>query len=129
MRCSWKVTTLALALTLLAVGCGHPVQRQLEGRWHGRTVENFDDERVAAATGWARGASLEFAGPTVTVDIPAEDPRSGRYEVVRAHKGNLLLAVDRGDGSRDQLNLKLDDEDSLRWDLGKGRYIVMKRER
>src|SRR6185436_7180619 len=45
----------ALAL-LFTVGCGHPAQRALEGRWFGDTVENFDPTETALATGWARGA-------------------------------------------------------------------------
>src|SRR5688500_6452322 len=45
-------------LLLLASGCGHPVQRQLEGTWHGDSVENFDERDLPRATGWAK--SLRF---------------------------------------------------------------------
>ena len=48
--------------------CGHPVQNKLEGRWVGDSVENFDDGHVAIATGWAKGASFEFSGATITID-------------------------------------------------------------
>ena len=65
----------ALGLVVSASGCGHPLQRTLQGRWMGESVENFDDEMVAAASGWARGTSLEFAGSELTVAIPAEEPR------------------------------------------------------
>jgi hypothetical protein len=61
-----------LPLLVISSGCGHPVQRSLEGRWLGEAVENFQDSQLAAATGWARGLSFEFAGSNVTVAVPAE---------------------------------------------------------
>ena len=70
-------------------GCGHPVQNKLEGRWVGDSVENFDDQHVAVATGWAKGASFEFSGSTLTVAIPAEDPRSASYKIQK----NVLVAA------------------------------------
>jgi hypothetical protein len=126
----WRVQKAAVAGLLLAVvgaGCGHPVQRKLEGRWIGEGVENFDDEAMAPATGWAKGTSLEFAGSTLTVAIPAEEPRSGAYKVVSVNKQDVKLAVARPDGAKDTLALKLDDERSLRWQLGGGRTVLMRR--
>ena len=86
----------------MVTGCGHPAERALEGRWFGDSVENFDASDVALATGWARGASMEFSGSAITVAIPAEDPRKGKYEVESAHDGNLVLAVrdDKGTAER-----------------------------
>jgi hypothetical protein len=127
---TWRVLKPALAGVLLAVvgaGCGHPVQRKLEGRWIGEGVENFDDMATAPATGWAKGTSLEFAGSTLTVAIPAEEPRSGSYKVVSVNKQDVNLAVTRPDGAKDTLKLKLDDERSLRWQLGGGRSVLMRR--
>src|SRR5690242_13087360 len=77
---------LILASGLGILGCNHPVQRTLEGRWMGESVENFDDEVAAAANGWARGTSLEFAGSELTVAIPAEEPRTAHYDVVSVHQ-------------------------------------------
>ena len=120
---------LFAALTFGAVACnGHPVQKKLAGRWHGESVENVDGEVLAAATGWAKGASFEFSGSSLTVAIPAEEPRSGNYEVVRVRKDDVRLAVKRDDGNVDHLELKLDDERNLRWLLGDGRAVVMRRE-
>ncbi len=120
---------LIVALMLGAAGCnGHPVQKKLAGRWHGDSVENVDGEVLAAATGWAKGASFEFAGSSLTVAIPAEEPRSSSYEVVRVRKDDVKLAVKRDDGKVDHLDLKLDDERNLRWLLGDGRAVVMRRE-
>lgn len=127
---TWRVLKPAVAGVLLAVvgaGCGHPVQRKLDGRWIGEGVENFDDSAMAAATGWAKGTSLEFAGSTLTVAIPAEEPRSGSYKVVSVNKQDVNLAVTRPDGAKDTLKLKLDDERSLRWQLTGGRSILMRR--
>src|SRR6187549_3022757 len=91
--------TLPLALVAVAVlsGCGNPVQRKLEGRWLGESVENFDAKDMAAATGWARGLSLEFAGSRLTVAVPAEEPRTGKYKVARVHDNDVELAVTRLD--------------------------------
>src|SRR6185436_11584825 len=73
-------TLLLGAVPTLLAGCGHPAARALEGRWFGDSVENFDPSDVPLATGWARGASFEFHGGSVTVAIPAEDPRKGRFD-------------------------------------------------
>ncbi len=108
--------------------CGHPVQNKLEGRWVGDSVENFDDQHVAIATGWAKGASFEFSGSTLTVAIPAEDPRSAPYKVASVRENAVELAVKRKDGATDKLRLKLDSEHSIRWLLGDERAIVLRRE-
>jgi hypothetical protein len=116
-------------LALGVVGCsGHPVQRRLAGRWLGDRVENVDGEALAAATGWVKGASLEFAGSSITVAIPAEEPRSGEYRVTRVRKDDVRLAVTRRDGKVDPLWLKLDDDRSIRWMIGDSRAIVLRRE-
>jgi len=125
-----RLTSLALVLSglLLLAGCGNPVQRKLEGRWLGESVENFDAKEVAAATGWARGLSLEFAGSRLTVAVPAEEPRTGKYKVASVHENDVQLAVTRTDGAVDTATLKLDDERSLRFMIGDTRAIVLRRE-
>ena len=125
-----RLTSLALVLcgALLLAGCGNPVQRRLEGRWLGESVENFDAKDVAAATGWARGLSLEFAGTRLTVAVPAEEPRTGKYKVASVHENDVQLAVTRLDGAVDTASLKLDDERSLRFMIGDTRAIVLRRE-
>lgn len=121
------VPALALAL-FAATGCGHPAQRALQGRWHGATVENFDEEVAAAATGWAKGTSFEFAGSSLTVAIPAEEPRTGTYTVQEVTDRSMRLAVLDSQGESSELVLLLDDERSLRWVLGDGRSVVMHRQ-
>src|SRR6478735_5961001 len=120
---------LVLGGALLLAGCGNPVQRKLEGRWLGESVENFDAKDVAAATGWARGLSLEFSGARLTVAVPAEEPRTGKYKVASVHENDVELAVTRLDGAVDSASLKLDDERSLRFMIGDTRAIVLRRER
>jgi len=119
---------IAFSGLLLVAGCGNPVQRKLEGRWLGESVENFDAKEVAAATGWARGLSLEFAGSRLTVAVPAEEPRTGKYKVASVRENDVQLAVTRLDGSVDTANLKLDDERSIRFMIGDTRAIVLRRE-
>ena len=119
---------LVLGGALLLAGCGNPVQRKLEGRWLGESVENFDAKDVAAATGWARGLSLEFSGTRLTVAVPAEEPRTGKYKVASVHENDVELAVTRLDGVVDNASLKLDDERSLRFMIGDTRAIVLRRE-
>src|SRR3954462_781139 len=125
-----RLTSLSLILLsgLLLAGCGNPVQRKLEGRWLGESVENFDAKDVAAATGWARGRSLEFSGTRLTVAVPAEEPRTGKYKVASVHENDVELAVTRVDGAVDTASLKLDDERSLRFMIGDPRAIVLRRE-
>ena len=120
--------SLILSGALLLAGCGNPVQRKLEGRWLGESVENFDAKDVAAATGWARGLSLEFSGTRLTVAVPAEEPRTGKYKVASVHENDVELAVTRLDGAVDTASLKLDDERSLRFMIGDTRAIVLRRE-
>jgi len=116
-------------MLVFSVGCGHPVQRSLEGRWLGEAVENFQDSQLAAATGWARGLSFEFAGSNVTVAVPAEEPRAGRYGVSSVHESDVRLAFTAKDGKTSSALFKLDNDHSIRWMLGQGRAVVLRRDR
>lgn len=121
--------TAVLAAMAGAAGCAHPMQRKLEGRWSGDSVENFDRKLVAAATGWVRGMSMEFAGSKMTVVVPTEgSSRSGRYRVERAHDRDLYISVERPDGIRDDVHFKLDSDHLMRWVLDDGRSVVLRRE-
>jgi len=104
------------------------VERKLEGRWVGDSVENFDDDQMAVATGWAKGTSFEFSGSTLTVAIPAEEPRSGEYKVASVRENDVLVNVKRKDGKTDKLRLKLDSDHNIRWILTDERAIVLRRE-
>jgi hypothetical protein len=125
---AWPLVILLPTLAI-STGCGHPVQRSLEGRWLGETVENFQDTQLAAATGWARGLSFEFAGSSVTVAIPAEEARTGRYAVSSVHESDVRLAFTAKDGKTSSALFKLDNDHSMRWMLGQGRAVVLRRDR
>jgi hypothetical protein len=130
MTCSLPLWPLKIVpIFVISTGCGHPVQRSLEGRWLGDTVENFQDTQLAAATGWARGLSFEFAGSNVTVAVPAEEPRSGRYKVNSVHQSDVRLSITGKDGKASTAVFKLDSDHSMRWMLGQGRSVVLRRER
>lgn len=116
---------LSLALTACS---GHPVQRKLEGRWVGQGVENVEDESLAQATGWAKGTSFEFRGNELTVSIPNEEPRKGKYQVLGVHNADVRIAVKDAAGKQYDLKLLIDDEHGLRWQLGQGRTIVLRRD-
>jgi hypothetical protein len=119
-----------LALVVPSAGCwGNPVQRRLSGRWLGVAVENVDEEALPAATGWAKGTSLEFAGSTLTVALPAADPRTGRYQIVSAVDRKIVLRVQGEGGNSQRLALELESDKKARWAVGNGRYVILERER
>jgi hypothetical protein len=120
---------LLLALAATAVGCGHPLERKLGGRWLGDSVENFADGDMARATGWARGMSLEFSGSTITVAIPAEEPRSGRYKIGSVRESDVHLSVSAPNGNKHSMRLRLDTDDAMRWMIDGNRSVVLRRER
>ena len=130
MKAMRRLGLLPLLPTLvISAGCGHPVQRSLEGRWLGEAVENFQDSQLAAATGWARGLSFEFAGSSVTVAVPAEEARTGRYQVSSVHESDVRLAFTSKEGKTTTALFKLDNDHSIRWMLGEGRSVVLRRDR
>lgn len=116
-----------LIVVAAATACGHPVQRRLEGRWIGESVENVNSSFLAAATGWVKGTSFEFAGERITVIIPAEDPRTGTYSVASVHDDRVMLQAKRADGTLDAVDLKLQDEHSLQWLLPSGALIRLRK--
>lgn len=127
----WRALRLALFASLLiaSTGCGHPAERALRGKWLGERVENFDFADVAAATAWARGTSFEFRGERLTVAVPAEEPRTGTYRLAAIQDRTVRLSVLGSTGETNELELIVDDETSLRWVLGDGKTMVMRRDR
>lgn len=118
---------MALAGALLALGCGHPAERALQGQWLGTAVENFDEEAIAPATGWAKGTSFEFSGRRLKVTLPAQPPRVGVYELAAIEERSVVLNVLSSGGENSELELIFDDEDHIRWVLGEGRTMVLQR--
>jgi hypothetical protein len=124
--------TASLALLACApwlAACAKDPRKQLEGRWVGDKVEQFSPAQAARAEGWASGTSFEFKGSKVTVSVPAESPREGSYKVTRATEGALELAFLRPDGSSDTAEFRIEDGERLRWQLGDGRSILLRKSR
>ena len=103
------------------------MQRRLQGRWLGESVESVNSSFLAAATGWAKGTSFEFSGDRLTVIIPAEEPRSGTYTIGTVHDDKVALQARRLDGTLDPVELRMDDEHSLLWILPSGASIRMRK--
>jgi hypothetical protein len=119
---------LKISVILAVQGCAHPAERALAGRWLGESVENFDQDELAEATAWARGTMLEFKSSKITVAIPSEESRTGTYLLSSVVDRNVKLRVLDIDGQEADMEVVVDDEDHLRWLLGDGRSVVMKRE-
>jgi hypothetical protein len=114
-----------LVLGALATACGHPAERALQGQWLGSSVENFDPGTVAAATGWARGTSMEFSGRRLKVTLPAQTPKVGVYELGSIEDRTVRLNVLSSEGETSELELIVDDERTLRWVMGEGRTMLL----
>jgi hypothetical protein len=122
MRFAW----LLLVLFSL-VGCSNTWTRRLEGRWFGDSLVNVDPAQLAQATAWTRGTSFEFSGSKVTITIPTELPRSAVYEVVQATDRDVTIAVVRPDGQRDLARMTLLRPNTLQWDIGDRRAMLLQR--
>ena len=119
-------TALALAITLpAAAGCEKSPKDRLQGRWLGESIENVPTAQLQKATGWVKGTAIEFTGNKVTVTIPAETPRSGTFKVARVEGETVVLSFLREEGVRDEAEMQLVGDHTLRWRLGGGREIVM----
>jgi hypothetical protein len=112
---SWVFRALALSASLSfglhLSGCTHPAERALEGRWVGKSVENFDHEDMAAATGWARGTSFLFEGSHLRVTVPTEVPRSGVYRLTAIENRQVSLMVLDRNGEETELDLVLEKQE------------------
>jgi hypothetical protein len=124
--CKRVKTVLALAITLTAVaGCSKSPRDRLQGRWYGNTVENVPADQVARATGWVKGTAIEFTGNKVTVTVPAETPRSGTFKVAKSEGERVTVAFQRAEGGLDEADFRFVTDQTLRWDIGSGREVVL----
>ncbi|HVY48323.1 MAG TPA: hypothetical protein VHB21_20690 [Minicystis sp.] len=119
------MSTLAVALAALAVGCEKSPRDRLQGRWLGESIDNVPADEVQKATGWVKGTAMEFSGNKVTVTIPAETPRTGSFKVTKAEGDRLVVSFFREEGGRDDAEVQLVGDQALRWHIGQGREIVL----
>ncbi len=118
--------TLALGGLLLgATGCARSPHDRLQGRWLGESIENVPSSETEKATGWVKGAAMEFQGSKVTVTIPAETPRTGTFKVAKVEGDTMRLLFHRPEGGQDEVQMKIVGDQQLRWDIGGGREIVL----
>lgn len=125
---TWYLACWLLCSAWLMTGCGHPAERALQGRWLGVGVENFESDEIAAATGWARGTSLEISGRRLKITVPAQKSRVGVYELSAIEDRTVTLSVLNSQGENSELELIVDDAENLRWLLGDGRTLVLKKD-
>ena len=93
----------------------------------GEQVDNFHPGQAARALGWAKGTALEFKGSRVTVSIPAESPRHGTFKIPEADDQQLRLTFLRPHGAADEATFVFEQDERLRWMLGDGRSIVLRK--
>jgi hypothetical protein len=119
-------TALCLAIVLpAAAGCEKAPKDRLQGRWLGESIENVPGADLQKATGWVKGTAIEFSGNKVVVTIPAETPRSGTFKVARVEGDKVVVSFLREEGGHDEAELSLVGDQTLRWNVGSGREIVM----
>lgn len=123
-----RFSVLPLALVIVSLtGCEETPRDQLKGSWLGERIEHVDPSQAEAANGWVRGARFDFESSRVTVSIPAETPRSGKYEISRLDDKRMTLTFTRPEGGRDVAEFELEGKDRLRWDLGDGRQVYFRK--
>lgn len=118
----------ALLLSGATLACHHPAERALQGRWYGESVENFDSDALAAATGWARGTIIEFEGKRMRVQVPAQPARTGVFELAAIEDRQVRLTVLDSHGDSSEVEFIVDDAESIRWVLEEGRTVVLKKQ-
>ncbi|MBI4954058.1 MAG: hypothetical protein HY908_18690 [Myxococcales bacterium] len=119
----WLAPTLLFAV----IGCKGSPKDRIQGRWIGERVDSFHGAQAGRASGWATGASFEFKGSRVKISIPAESPREGTYQIAKASAEELTVNFLRQNGDVDTATFRFEGDDRLRWNLGDGRSVVLRR--
>lgn len=118
----------ALMFSLVgATACSKGPQDKLQGTWVGSSIENVPPDQEARAGGWVKATSFEFKGSKMTVNVPAESPRTGEFKVASAQGNRLTVHVSRPDGTADEAAFVLADENTLAWDIGNERVVKLRR--
>ncbi len=118
---------LALAIPSLG-GCDTTPKERLEGKWVGERADHFRPDESDRVSGWVAGTSFEFSGSRVTVSIPAESPRHGTFKLAKVSDEEIRVTFMRAHGANDEATFLFEGDDELRWMLGDGRSIVLKKQ-
>jgi hypothetical protein len=121
----WGVYVL-VASCVPASACRGASEPRLEGRWLGQRFESLDGSVSAGRAGWALGASLTFSSSMVSVQVPGEAARQGRYEVLSDEDGELQLSIIGHDGHVDHAELTLETDELLRWHVTSVHTLIMR---
>jgi hypothetical protein len=124
----WALRITVATAASAGTGCTPGVVSDLQGRWLGQGVEQMPEEQTASATGWVRGMSFELAGDNLTVAIPSEAPRTAPFKVESVNDREVRLAVQRDDGKTDYVELTVEDAHTMRWHIGSGMSLVLRKE-
>jgi len=116
---------IAVALPV-AAGCASGPKDRLQGKWVGDAVDQFQPDQSIRAQGWASGTTFEFRGARVTITIPAESPREGTFQVAAHNGDDLTVTFLRDQGVTDSAAFRFEG-DRLRWLLGDGRSVLLKK--
>jgi hypothetical protein len=127
MESSAIAPLVLVAAATLTAGCASSPKERLEGRWIGEAVESFHPTNTKRALGWAKGTHFTFKGSQVTVSIPAESARRGTFKIAQASADELRLKFMRTTGAVDEATFRFEGEDKLRWQLGDGRSILLRK--
>jgi hypothetical protein len=116
----------AFALPLLA-GCEKSPKQRLQGKWKGVAVEHLAGAQAMNATGWAKQTSIEFAGSSVTVAIPAEAPQTGTFTVSKVEGDAVTVTMRRADKSHEGASeFRFRQDGKLVWSVGAADVVLAK---
>jgi hypothetical protein len=125
-----KLAAVFALVTLVpfATGCSKSPKDKLQGKWVGDKVDNVPLDQEARATGWVKGTTFEFKGDKVIVTIPAEEPRTGTFNVAGVNGNKLNVAFTRANGDIDEATFTLAAEGkAIKWDIGNDRTVTLAR--
>jgi hypothetical protein len=121
------VAAVALLPIVWVCGCVPSPKQRVQGKWVGERADNFSASQTSRAAGWASAMSFEFKGSSVVVAIPAETPREATFEIASAREDELTLKLARSGGGHDRVAFRFERDGRLRWQLGDGRSIVLRK--
>lgn len=126
----FRTAALLVLATLIPTlgGCKATTKERLEGKWVGERADHFRPEQTSRVSGWVAGTSFEFRGSRVTVSIPAESPRQGTFKIAEVSQEELRITFMRAHGANDEATFLFEGDDTMRWMLGDGRSIVLKKQ-